>query len=38
MVRVFDRVIIDDNSDKSKKEVVVDLSYNQANNALLHNS
>ncbi len=33
MIRVFDRVI--DDSDESKKEIVVDLFYNQANNTLI---
>ncbi|HSF49638.1 MAG TPA: DUF3179 domain-containing protein [Nitrososphaeraceae archaeon] len=35
MVRVFDRVIDNDNSEESKKEIVVDLFYNQANNTLI---
>ena len=29
MVRVFDRVINNENKDESKKEMVVDLIYNQ---------
>ena len=35
MVRVFDRVIDNDNSEESKKEIVVDLFYNQTNNTLI---
>jgi hypothetical protein len=35
MVRVFDRVIDNENKDESKKEMVVELFYNQTNNTLI---
>ena len=35
MVRVFNRVIDNENKDESKKEMVVDLIYNQTNNTLI---
>ena len=35
MVRVFDRVIDNENKDESEKGMVVDLIYNQTNNTLI---
>ena len=36
MVRVFNRFIDNENKDESKKEMVVDLIYNQTNNTLIN--